>query len=546
VNERSPQEKAKLLKVSSRLFRLTSHFSKSTSQHEEITADLVKELGKVRMTVLREYQRLQGLVGSDAGEVSHSNEEKDLVSMARRKRLLLLFVKDLSSGLGGDVLSSKSRRDSEMSRGKSVSSKINRVSWQAKGVAGVFVALLDGGMLFYVYLFAMNQTSSRQKAWFISFVMWLGFEIFLSSTAFVLVLHLLVPLYVWSDVAEVKKKVLTDLIEFRNKYMKRNDIETGLLSAERSNDFNAAKYLFSSWRVASLFPDLPESQLVLRFSTPWPKKKFGKEEGNVAKEYEDDAILTAASRILLYFLTSLLNYSSLVQDILIQTVCNGTLGSLLVLLVQLWNVYPWLAVVAVLVLLLCVYGLGRYSVRDLAKKLETAEVEEAQEDVKLKEESPASAETTQGHLPSPILLPSLPSLPSHLSLAMDRSSEAMGEPVMILVAGLPPAPPADESESEKNSESSEDSDSDIDSGEEEDDDDLLSFGGVGLWESQDSSSEGEVPPLGNFFVNLKDSDSDGSRRGSDDSEAPAPWIVEGSSSGLGMAAVAAVNATEHL
>jgi hypothetical protein len=329
-----------------------------------VTKDLLKELGKVKKDVLLEYQRLE--------ELSGSNTEKDLVTRTMRKRLLYLFVRDLSSGVSGEVLSSKFRRDSQMGAG-SVPGKLNRVSWKKKWMAGLFVGLLDTGMLFYVYLFAMNQTRSRQQAWFVSFVMWLGFEIFLSSTALVLVLHLLIPLYVWSDVSEVKEKVLTDLLNFREKYLKRNDfagprvpvndIETG------TKDFNAAKYLFTSWRVACLFPELPESPFVLRFSTPWPKRKFGK-EATVANEYEDDVLLSAASRILLYFLTSLLHYSSLVQDILIQTVCNGGLGYVCVLLVQLWNSRPILTGLVVFLSLLCLFYLGRLSLSDLANKLE--------------------------------------------------------------------------------------------------------------------------------------------------------------------------------
>jgi hypothetical protein len=386
---------SKLVTVSSRLDQLSSHLSKSASRSDEETKDLMKELGRVRKEVFREYRTLEGLGGDE------EEEEEELVTLTKRQRLLFLFVKDVSSGVSGEMLSSKSQRDSQMS-GAGGSGKVNRVSWRAKWSAGLFVGLLDAGMLFYVFLFAMNQTHSRQQAWFVSFVMWLGLEIFLSSTALVLVLHLLVPLYVWSDVSEMKKRVLKDLMAFREAHLKtkkrgapENDIETGLGSGDNrvcslrggagdledcGGGFNAAKYLYTSWRVASLFPKLPESQLVLQFSTPWPKKKFGKEEGKVAKEYEDHVLLAAASKILLYFLGSLLHCSSLVQDIVIQTVCNGGLGYLCVLLVQLWAIHPWLAVLVVLVLLLCLFGLGRISLSGLAKKLaeeEDSEVDEA-------------------------------------------------------------------------------------------------------------------------------------------------------------------------
>jgi hypothetical protein len=91
--------------------------------------------------------------------------------------------------------------------------------------------------------------------------------------------------------------------------------------------------------------------------------------GNVAKEYKDDVILTAASQIVLYFVTSLLHASTLLQDILIQTVCNGGLGYLGVLLIQLWMVNPWLSVVTVLVGLLCLHFVFQMSSGGLSKKL---------------------------------------------------------------------------------------------------------------------------------------------------------------------------------
>jgi hypothetical protein len=71
----------------------------------------------------------------------------------------------------------------------------------------------------------------------------------------------------------------------------------------------------------------------------------------------------------LYFVTSLLHSSTLLQDILIQTVCNGGLGYLGVLLIQLWMVNPWLSVVTVLVGLLCLHFVFKMSSGGLSKKL---------------------------------------------------------------------------------------------------------------------------------------------------------------------------------
>jgi hypothetical protein len=166
---------------------------------------------------------------------------------------------------------------------------------------------------------------------------------------------LLIPLYLIADVSRLKEKVLRDLIEFRDKYLRSSrDIEEGgngsrrgrvsnsivTPSSDNHHDFNAAKYLFPSWRLACLFPELPESALILKFSSPWPKRRFGETGGAVSTEYEQAVILTALSRILLYFLGSLLHFHTLVQDILLQTVCNSGLGLLVVWMIQLFAIHP--------------------------------------------------------------------------------------------------------------------------------------------------------------------------------------------------------------
>jgi hypothetical protein len=539
VVERSPEDRSKLLEASSWSSRFSSFFSrKSAAQHEQTTTDLVKDLGRVRKEVAQEYRRLEGLKTSD--------EDLGLTSLRRRKRLMCLFVRDLSSGVSGEVLARKSQRDSEMSRPGGGSGKLDRVPWQLKWMAGLFVGLLDAGMLFYVYLFAMNQSHSRQQAWFVSFVMWLGFEIFLSSTALVLVLHLLVPLYVWSDVAKVKKGVLEDFMKFRKNQevgsvsAPENDIETG-----EGTSFNAAKYFFTSWRVASLLPKLPESQLVLQFSTPLPRKMFGKEEDKVAKEYEDDVISSAVAQIVLYFLVSLLHDSSLVQDIVIQTVCNGGLGSLCLLLVRLWNIHPWLAVLVALMLLLCLWCLGRFSLSGLAKKLQENEAE----GMASHSPSPPPANTEGAGVPHECLTPelrmvtALPSVPPSESSDENDDEEDNGEDDGLFSLGgvsiwefdasslEAPAFVMDSGGAGDSSKSgAEDGSSDDEDDEEDDDDGLFSLGDVSIEESNASSSEGVLPSLSQFswcLASADDSDTDEDSVAEDVSSDSSPEIEVG-------------------
>jgi hypothetical protein len=279
-----------------------SQRSSADIRQTEAIKDVLKEISVVRKEVAREEQWFQQFF-----ESSQPNE------IEQRKRLLFLFIKDLSNGVSESALSNKSQRDRSVMGSSNIHMLLKGVSWRKQLVAWVFVFLMNGGLLFYVYLFALQQTYSRQSAWFQSFVMWLVFEMTLSSTGLVLLTHLLIPLFVLRDVLTTKEKALKFLL---------TDIEQGEEVTTESGDdegrnkdeFNAAKYLFSSWRLASLFPETRESDLILQFTTPWPKRKFGKKEAEVSAEYEQAVILTALSRIVVFFLGSLLRFHTLTQD----------------------------------------------------------------------------------------------------------------------------------------------------------------------------------------------------------------------------------------
>jgi hypothetical protein len=244
------------------------------------------------------------------------------------------------------------------------------LEWVVSG--WLFVFLMNFGMLFYVYLFAMTQAPSRQSAWFQSFVIWLIFEIFISSTGLVIVMQLLIPLYVFTEMSEIKTKVLKDLMTFRANYFsmpnssashrrRGSPVGDGKSSSREESQqhpqFNAARYLFTSWRVAALCPDLPESELILQFSTPWPKKKFGSREAEVSSYYDQTVLLNALSRIMIYFLTTLLRFHRLLQDIVVQMFCDSGMGYLGLLMIRLYRVHHLLLLAVVFVLLLCLHFL---------------------------------------------------------------------------------------------------------------------------------------------------------------------------------------------
>ena len=106
-----------------------------------------------------------------------SNREKG-------KRLLFLFQCDLLPGLSSKILTAKKDRDVAVRASVSITKK----------VAGyVTVLLVNAGMLMYIFLFALQQSKTRQSAWLQSFLIWFMCEVLFVSTIVVLLLHYIIP-----------------------------------------------------------------------------------------------------------------------------------------------------------------------------------------------------------------------------------------------------------------------------------------------------------------------------------------------------------------
>ena len=189
------------------LQQLVQSFTKLVSQEKSPTENMLLELGNVRKIVSRETIFFHNPL---------IDEDK------KRKRLNFLFVKDLLDGVNGAILDHKDRRDNE--------TKNQVPSWH-KVLGVIFLLVTSLGMLYYVYLFAMRQSSSRQRAWFNSFVVWLIFEICLISTGLVFVEHVLIPLWSMKEVQRVKEKIVSDILSFQKKVNQMKFSKHHLLSA---------------------------------------------------------------------------------------------------------------------------------------------------------------------------------------------------------------------------------------------------------------------------------------------------------------------------
>jgi low affinity Fe/Cu permease len=165
--------------------------------------------------------------------------EKQLFFMTLRadpmknKRLLYLFQKDLLPGIHGMILEAKASRDEVILKGS---------SQQAKLLGWIYLGVTNVGMLFYVLLFALTQTSDRQQAWGQSFALWLVAEICIVGTLIVLIMHVWIPAITMTDVLSIQKK-LTETISNYQKNLEDEKLKQEkakerkyLLRADESNN----------------------------------------------------------------------------------------------------------------------------------------------------------------------------------------------------------------------------------------------------------------------------------------------------------------------
>jgi hypothetical protein len=469
----------------------------------------MKDLASIRTEVRHEHHWF-------TEEAARVFLDKGTCQVAKRKRLLSLFVKDLSSGVCGEVLENKVKRDqSKSGRGND----FGTIAMEYKALGWISLIVLNMAMLFYVYLFAMNQSSSRQSAWFQSFVIWFLFDLFLASTGVVLVTHLFIPLYVLSDIRKVKRKVLNDILTYQQAKRASSSLTTAAsasasassasasasssaaasasghtslatIKRPQQTDFNAAKYLFTSWRVASLVPDLPESDAILQFRTLWPKRSYKREKKKIKSTYDRKfSFLTGAlSRVFIFFLSSLIQFPLPLQDVFIQIASNTGLGYLLFLFLDLYEISPLLPLAPVGVLLLLIHFLMSSTSRKHSLDLKQQKESGVREDPETTPTKPTTIPPASAITP---LVPP-PSPPP------------------------PPLSPAHARTSSTNDELKDDSGSDSDSGR------------IGMWDLDDLESHDESLVSDDEDSDDEDSDDedeDNSSNGSSDDSSDFPIII---------------------
>ena len=240
--------------ISQYIYNLLGLKTNTISIYKAILNDLIK----VKRSLDLELEKSVYLTDNEKGRV-----------------LMHLFQCDLLPGISGKILETKGKRDQ-------AKATHNIYPW-VKFIGWGFILLLNSTMLFYIFLFAMNQTSTRQEAWFRSFIVWLVLDILFISTASVVFTHIFVPSMIMKDVTKIKQRMMENISSFQNnlqqklknntKKLLKKELIINLLK-EKSEQFNAASYLFVSSRLAAKLLYLKEAQLILNFVTPWPRQSY--------------------------------------------------------------------------------------------------------------------------------------------------------------------------------------------------------------------------------------------------------------------------------
>jgi hypothetical protein len=289
---------------------------------------------------------LQKIQESEEREIEYMKSKSNSVNQ-KQKRLLFLFQCDLLPGNSGRIFASKLNRDI---------AKAKFVSFKQKFIGCCIIFVIDISMLFYIFLFALKLSNSRQYALFYSFLFWLVIEIFLVGSAVVLILHFAIPILITKDVLKINAKLMKN----EEDYAARLNLIYYGGNHNKLSIFNAADHLFVSTRVASQFKHLPIANAILQFNTPWPSQSFRHAAG--ASDALSKNVSESASSLAEYIfvvLNILINIPNNVQDTIIQFISTGIFDGFIVLCIQLYSISPLLLMIPIFVYVIISYLIYR-------------------------------------------------------------------------------------------------------------------------------------------------------------------------------------------
>lgn len=348
------------------------------------------DAGDVQQRITQDLEDVRNTVDDDYTYIS--TQPALVEDLAKGKHLLTLFQRDLLPGINGQILASKNARDQR---------QVLVVSPVAKIAGWALVALVNLGMLFYIYLFAMSQTQARQGAWLQSFIVWFVMEVFIVSTVVCYVTHFLIPSVIAVDLNNVKRRLLDTIRDYNERLKKQlmqrkkarrdsiaqrmagntntplppvlqeSEIEE-VETPKQHRIFNAAQYFFVSYRLAAKYPQLKESRIIRAFHTPWPRVSYHQSKKDVKQSY--NALATSIGRsvamVVFYLLGNLVQLPASAQDILIGIFCTAAVGYTTLLHISLYEWLPVLVVIPTLFFFVLVHFIVRWN--DQVRKIRAA------------------------------------------------------------------------------------------------------------------------------------------------------------------------------
>lgn len=118
-----------------------------------------------------------------------------------------------------------------------------------------------------------------------------------------------------------------------------------LTAAQNAGYFNAARYLFVSYRLASIYPESKVAKIILQFQTPWPRQSY-QYINDVSKKYNKRfaAFIRSGSLIIVFLLTNFISMPLSIQDLVMSLSITSIISYYFYLHIQLYEINPFLAV----------------------------------------------------------------------------------------------------------------------------------------------------------------------------------------------------------
>jgi hypothetical protein len=183
-------------------------------------------------------------------------------------------------------------------------------------------------------------------------------------------MNVLIPMILMKDVRQIKRKLIDTIVQYHHKLHQTRDdtLDTssgsGISGASKSsskqgvqqqvhaNWFNAAQYLFVSYRLAKEYPELRVSKFVLAYETPWPRQSYLHTSKGITQSYDRrfGAISQALVTIAISLVSNFVTIPIPLQDLIMQLISTVVLGYTILVHVQLYQIYPVLIAVPTLLI----------------------------------------------------------------------------------------------------------------------------------------------------------------------------------------------------